>query len=394
LPYPPKGGAQIRSFNLIKELCRYHDVDFFCLVQEDVVINYFESLDVALKDAHNVFGKLCHKVSLVPTKSVGKYSKKASLLRSLFSLKSYSVARLDIGSVRLGLSSFIGNTDYDAVHLDTVSLSLLYDLFEGKSIVLNHHNIESIMMKRRAKEQKNIFLKLICHLDALKIKEMERRSSSFVSMHLVCSDLDGERFKTLFPFAKTITIANGIDCSTVVAKRHPDNKSLLFIGGLDWYPNADAVRFLLNEVWPEIIKIAPFLRLDIVGKNPPPDIFVSAIRYKNVSLHGFVNDIAPFYESSWLYICPIKDGGGTKLKVLDAMANGLPLLAHPIAMEGIDAEMNKHYFSAETVNEFVTAVLNCVNDNIRLELVGQCAKELIHQKYNFNQIGLKLASVY
>src|SRR5690606_1296543 len=136
------------------------------------------------------------------------------------------------------------------------------------------------------------------------------------------------------------------------------------------------------------------LKLNIIGKNPPADIRKLAVKYVNVHLHGFVDDIVPFYEGASLYICPIKDGGGTKLKVLDAMAHGLPLLAHPVAMEGIDAIDRQHYYQAERGEEFVKLIIDLFHGVEDIELVGRRAKIKIYESYDYLAIGLKLCEIY
>lgn len=393
LPFPPKGGAQMRSFNLIKQLSQYHDVIFFCLVHEDVVLNYFDSLESAINASKSEFDKYCIDSLFVPMK--GASSKKVAYIKSLFSGKSYSVSRLNIKLIGAKLKEFVDGKIFDSVHLDTVSLSLLTNIFDDQKIVLNHHNIESLMMYRRAQEKNNWLMKLVCYLDAWKIKNLERKACSVISTHIVCSDLDADRLVDLFPGVATATIPNGIDCSTVIRGRNSDRKSLLFIGGLDWYPNADAINFLLTQVWPKINERNPLLCLDIIGKNPSSLIKDLAGKYSNVKLHGFVNDIAPYYESAWLYVCPIKDGGGTKLKVLDAMANGVPLVAHPIAMEGIDAIPGQHYYQASTAQDFVNVIFDLYSKNSEApEKIGANGKELIISKYDYKSIGKELANIY
>lgn len=393
LPYPAKGGAQIRSFNLIKELARHHDVSLFCLVYEDVVMNYFESLDAAISISEKVFKELCIELTLVPIKR--NKSKKMAFVKSLFSGESYSVSRLSVNFVKKELKKIIDQKKFDSVHLDTLSLCSLLDIFSGDRVVLNHHNIESLMMYRRAREQKNILMKLICYLDAWKIQKLEKYACATINAHIVCSDLDGARLEELYPAIKTITIPNGIDCSSVVNNRHPDGESLLFIGGLDWYPNTDAVRFLLNHVWPKISEKNKNLKLDIIGKNPPSDVRELASQFINVKLHGFVDDIEPYYERAWLYICPIKDGGGTKLKVLDALAHGVPLIAHPVAMEGIDAVSGVHYFQASAEQDFVDLIFDLHSKSPDfLHKVGLNGKDLIFSKYDYDCIGKNLAKIY
>lgn len=395
LPFPVKSGAQMRSFNLIKQLASYHDVHLVCVVQEAVVKNYFSSLEEALEKARPVFASFCKSVMFVPVRSGSKYKKKIDLIKSLVSQNSYAASRLTDKEIGAALRAAVETVKPDVVHLDTVAAGIYAGLFHGVDVVLNHHNIESEMMLRRAKEASNLLLKAICYFDGLKIRMLERRLFVKVKNHLVCSDLDKARFLNIFPNANIFVVPNGIDCSLPVANRDPSHGKLLFIGGLDWYPNADAMRFFLKSVWSELIKVLPEATLDIVGKCPPPDLSEIASQYENVTLHGFVDDISVFYKEAWIYVCPIMDGGGTKLKVLDAMANGVLLVAHPIAMEGIDAVPDEHYKSAESAQEFVTVIQSLSNaTSASIGSIESAAKELILEKYDYEKIGRTLSSAY
>jgi glycosyltransferase involved in cell wall biosynthesis len=251
------------------------------------------------------------------------------------------------------------------------------------------------MMRRRATEAKNILLKLVCAVDSYKIRLIEKAVFSYAVKHLVCSDLDRIRLATIFPSSDIVVVPNGIDCSKIILDRAPVLKSLLFIGGLDWYPNVDAIRYFLNEIWPLLSIEFPDLTFDIVGKCPPSDLVSRYQHDRRIKFHGFVNDISDFYRKSWIYVCPIMDGGGTKLKVLDAMANGVLLIAHPVAMEGIDAEPGTHYFPVTTVNDYIEIIQKLsAEKEADIHDMESAARALILSKYNYEKIGLTLAESY
>src|SRR5690606_17818455 len=136
-------------------------------------------------------------------------------------------------------------------------------------------------------------------------------------LHLVCSGDDAERLSAIAKDIHIEVIPNGIDVRQVVEVKGDESEAaprLLFIGGLDWYPNADAINFFVEDVWPVITAAIPSTQIDIVGKNPSDVLKAFASADKRVHLHGFVDDIEPFYAACTVYVCPIRDGGGTKLK--------------------------------------------------------------------------------
>jgi glycosyltransferase involved in cell wall biosynthesis len=396
LPFPVKSGAQIRSFNLLKQLASYHEVSLFCIVQESVVKNYFSSVEAAIAEAKLVFSEFCNDVIFYVIRQDGKYEKIKDLVLSFVSSRSYGAQRIYHKDIKMELLAFVDKIDPESIHLDTVGLGVYLDLFKERSVILNHHNIESVMMDRRAKETSNLLLKIICKLDSIKIRLMESKISSQTAKHLVCSELDRQRLLAVFPKSDVVVVPNGIDCSKINYERDPRAYKLLFIGGLDWYPNVDAIRYFLKNIWPSLIKEFPGLSIDIVGKCPPSDLIAYYKNDKSVCFHGFVNDIRVFYKENWVYVCPIMDGGGTKLKVLDAMANGILLMANPVAMEGIDAKPGVHYFPAVSAGDYLEVFrqLSSSGNKALIDSMESAARELIINKYNYEKIGITLMQSY
>lgn len=395
LPYPPKGGAQMRSFNLIKQLSIYHDVYLYCVVDSSKLNSYFLNPADGICEAKKEFGAFCHEVIFCVLPKMSKAGKAISLIKSIFLNKSYSSCIID----REEISNFINSIDinfFDCVHLDTISLTNFIDKFAGKNIYLNHHNIESDMMLRRYEKEDNWLKKMVFKQDAKKIKALEVGSSRHIFKHFVCSRLDEVRLNNIITGISTKVIENGINANASVTNRISYNKSsALFIGGLDWYPNSDAVVFLLKEVLPLLKEQNINIHVDIVGKNPSKEIINYSAAYDCIKLHGFVNDISEFYDRCGFFICPIRDGGGTKLKILEAMANGIPILAHPIALEGIDATPGMHYLAATTPMEFVEQILAIKEmDDIYLQQISINAKTLVEAKYNYLEIGKRLSAAY
>jgi len=396
LPYPPKGGAQIRSYNLIKELSSYHDVHLFCIADKSKLKAYFSDVDEGAKEAEERLGKYSKRLAIQWLPKRSSMSKYFILLRSLFLLDSYSVTLLRDLDVSQ-LIAFAQEIDFDFVHLDTVALTPYIKYLSARAINLNHHNIESDMMFRRAEKEGNPIKSFIFKLDAIKIRRIEKMSAKHLCNHIVCSELDKKRLKNILPSANISTIENGIDIRKDIldATETKERKGALFIGGLDWYPNADAVSFILSEVWPLVIKENQSATLDIVGKNPAAELKDLARKYEGVNLHGFVDDISYFYGTRKFFICPIRDGGGTKLKILDAMANFIPVLAHPIAFEGIDASPEIHYFAASNAEEFAEQIkrINNLSED-SLKKMMKRAFLLIKEKYDYKEIGERLANLY
>ena len=202
------------------------------------------------------------------------------------------------------------------------------------------------------------------------------------------------RLCALAPDARAVTIPNGVDCEYFVSSRPRTRpQSLVFVGTMDWYPNVDAMRFFLREVWPALQLRLPSTTLDIAGSNPPESLRRMARTLAGVTVHGYVPDVRPLIDSAALYVCPIRDGGGTKLKILDAFAMKKCVLAHPIACEGISVTPDKNVVLAETADEFVERIIALLSDPDRRQAIGEAARALVESRYSFRAIGAQFRSV-
>jgi glycosyltransferase involved in cell wall biosynthesis len=162
---------------------------------------------------------------------------------------------------------------------------------------------------------------------------------------------------------------------------------------MNWYPNVDAVLFLLQEIWPLVVRDFPLARLDIVGANAPESIKRAAKAHPGVAVHGYVDDIRPLVDSATLYVCPIRDGGGTKLKVLDALAMAKCLVAHPIACEGIAVTPGRDVVYASTAEEFANSIGRLFRDPSERRRIGAAARALAVERYSFASIGAGLSDL-
>jgi glycosyltransferase involved in cell wall biosynthesis len=288
-----------------------------------------------------------------------------------------------------------GRERYSLAHFDTIGLAPFRKLFRGTPATLGHHNIESHMLLRRADAEHQALKRLYFWQEGKRVQRYEADVADSFAAHVTCSDLDGERLRAIAPHANSITIANGVDIEYFHATRiESATPSLIFVGSLNWYPNVDAVLFLLREIWPLAKATIPKLRLDIVGSAPPSNIVELAERLDDVTVHGFVDDVRPLMNAASVYVCPIRDGGGTKLKVLDAFAMQKCVVAHPIACEGIDAVPGRHVELAESAEAFVQSIERLLHRPSEREAMGLAARQLVVERYSFAQIGRRLCEVF
>jgi glycosyltransferase involved in cell wall biosynthesis len=263
--------------------------------------------------------------------------------------------------------------------------------------VIDHHNVESHMLLRRAENETHPFKKAYFFQEGIRLRHYERCYCSRASLNITCSDIDAQRLREIGPGIRTEVIPNGVDLDYFAPNRpRPGNRSpkLLFLGTLDWYPNRAAVEFIADRLWPLLKQRLPDIRIDVIGANPPDKVVALGNHDPAFIVHGFVNDIRVFMNNADIFLCPISDGGGTKLKVLDALSMALPVVAHPLACEGIDVTDGKHVMLAETTQDYIEAIVTLLKNPALAESLGSAGRRLIEAQYDFVRIGEKLAAHY
>lgn len=391
VPYPPKGGVMQRSYNLMKEISKYHKLHIICFTQKSLQPTK-KARTTAIEGLSNI-GEITDVFEFDSDKS--QLSNIVLAAKSLFTMSPYTVNWLKKNGVSESIQSVINKHNIDLVHFDTISWASYIDDVTGCKLVLNHHNIESHMMLRRAKQEINILKKLYFYQEGWKLKKYEKRYCKRFDLNITCSKIDSQRLLEDTPELFIEDIPNGVDLEYF----HPQGlkqvpHSIIFAGGMSWYPNVAAMKFFTLEVLPSLIKKIPDVQLNIIGRNPPQWLKELGNKSNNVTVTGFVDDVRPYLEQASVYICPINDGGGTKLKILDALAMGKAIVAHHIACEGIDVIEDENVCFAETPEDFEKKIIHLFNnDALRIKL-GNKGSQLIKKQYSFESIGQKMNELY
>lgn len=397
LPYPLKAGVVQRSYHLMKELARESELHVLAFRQDGLMAPMVRNLEQGVEDAVEHLGQFCTVIGVHAIPSERRYGKQLLALASFFHPAGYTLNWLKSGSFKRDLRKALQNETYDLIHLDTISfapyLSVCEELAKGVPVVLDHHNIESHMMWRRTKASDSLVARVYFGYEARKLERAEKAICPRVTLNITCSDVDSERLATVTPQAASVDVPNAVD-THYFSPTSGGGARLLFFGTMSWYPNIEAAEFLIKEIAPELERRHPELMIDIIGASPPSRILEAAAVRSNVTVHGFVDDIRDYVSEALAFLCPIKDGGGTKLKVLDAMAMALPIVANPVACEGIDLESGKSVVFAETPCEYLDAIERLAVSPDFARYLGHNARKLAEAKYSVNAIGERLRSIY
>jgi polysaccharide biosynthesis protein PslH len=396
IPYPPKSGMHLRSYHLLRGVAAKHDVDLIAFVQESWLRIFYPSCEEGLQDCAEQLGRICRSVRFHAIDNLKRPGGKwRTALEGLVCPATYTIRCFQSRDALRTFKELASRESFAVAHFDTIGLAPFRGLFHGTPATLGHHNIESHMLLRRAANEKHPLKSLYFWQEGKRVQQYEAQVADSFGAHITCSDLDGARLRAIAPQANAVTIPNGVDIEYFHATRvESPPPSLIFVGSLNWYPNVDAVLFLLREIWPLVKTAVPALRLDVVGSAPPPHIIELAAALRDVKVHGFVDDVRPLMDAASLYVCPIRDGGGTKLKILDAFAMQQCVVAHPIACEGIDVVPGRHAEFAESAAAFAASITRLLQRPSERADMGRAARQLVVERYSFSEIGRRLCDVF
>lgn len=392
LPYPATGhGALQRSHHLLREAARRYEVHLISLAPPEQEAGHL------LEEARAALGAMTASVTLVPVRPDPRgvrrmlaAGRSAVSARSFWHRWFWEPAMAD--AVRLRLAA----TPCDLVHLDTVLLARYAPLAAGVPLVLNHHNLESHLLRRRAEAHRRRAGKIFFGREADKVERWERSLAAQAAVNLMVSDLDGERLRELVPDARTATVANGVDVEFFGALRDVAvrPRSMVFAGGMDWFPNRDAMEHFATDVWPLLAADAPDRTLTVIGRSPPPALVAAAAADARVRALGFVDDVRPHVAASAAYVCPIRVGGGTRLKILDALAMRRPLVSTDIGVEGLGLEPERHYLPANAPAEFVAQLGRLDADPALGARLAAAGRRFVEEHFAWERVGDELARAY
>jgi len=395
-PFPPKGGALQRTYNMLKQVSKYADIDLISLATYSKISAFYAQYEEGVEEIENELSLFCNSVVLVKH---GRYSRKFSrnitAIASLLKRACYDVICLESREYSDKVQLALSENNYDFVYFDTVGLCPLVSIGDTPYI-LNHHNIESDMLLRRAGLASGL-MAWYMNWQARLLKDLEIQFAANAYSNFVCSELDEVRLSG-FVSARVEVVPNGVDLG-YFTRRVPYDCSktggMIFAGGLDWYPNRDAMLLFANEIWPKLKEtaIGRELTMTVVGKGSISRINEISEADTNMHVTGFVDDVRDYIEKCAIYICPIRDGGGTKLKMLDAMAMGMPIVAHPVSCEGLDIEPGVQAEVAESSEDFCSKIVELMQSPDRRMLLSAAARKHAVERFDYDAIGKKIFNV-
>ncbi len=389
--YPPRDGSTQRQYNLLRQTSGSSSIHLLAFNQRDLVGS---EADLAL--GRETLGRLCASVQFFPIPTErSRLRRWCLLLLNLLSPAPFPVQRHRSRALRRAVREELRRRRFDLVHLNATALAEYGALAVGTPALIVHENVESALLRQRADRHPRLAGRLYLAFQAWKMRRFETRIAPGFRVHVTVSSRDRELLLGHCPGADVRVIGNGTD--TDFFKPDPaaeQSRSVLFLGSMNWAPNPDAVLYFLNEIWPMIKREQDDVTFDIVGLAPPPALLEAARRDGAVRVHGFVEDVRPFYARAAVFVVPLRMGGGTRVKILDAMAMGKAIVSTTVGADGLDLANGREIILADAPALFARSVMRLLDDPEARQALGRSARERAVAGYSWKRIGRDLQALY
>lgn len=390
LAFPPKGGPLQRNYNLLKEASKYHEVHVLVFDQPAS-----RPPEVTPEDCVEALSKFCASVGWVPLPKdsfgIGRYWRAVC---GLLTGEPYEFRWLRSKEMAQRLQGLASRIQFDVVHADTLGLAPYVSLIPSAGTVLNHHDIESALVQRRAANERSPLWRLFWSREATHLLAAERHWCPLFHVNMVVSDDEGQLLNPSCQQSHIRVVPNGVDTKYFTPRADPGGARLLFCGRLDQLANKGAIAFFFNSIWPQLVDRRKEVEIDVVGKNPPAWLLELSQRDRRVHVPGFVDDVRPYFQKATIFVCPITDGGGTRLKILDALAMGMPIVSTTFAASGLALREGQHLLIADTAEAFVEQIVRLLADKRLREHLAQGGVDVASQTYSWDTIGHSLVAAY
>ena len=357
---PIDTGGKIRSYNLLRQLAAQHEL---------VLLSYYggqpdPDYDREIRDRLPNAEPLCADL---PDTSIGGYATR------LFWRAPYAVTKFTAPRVAHAVARRLSANRFDVAVCDFLSASLNFPRAAATPAVLFQHNVESVLWRRQAAHERNPARRLAFALEAAKMARYERTAVRRFAHVMAVSDRDRDVMSTMVDPAKISVVPTGVDvqqyrpAAGIVAAE----PLVVFLGSMDWEANADAVDYFCREIWPVVRSAVPSARFRIVGRDPGPR--VRALASDSVEVTGTVSSVVDHLKAAAVFVVPLRIGGGTRLKIFEAMAAGRAVVSTSIGAEGLDVTDGRDIVLADSAPGFAEAVIHLLRDENRRRFLESAA---------------------
>jgi sugar transferase (PEP-CTERM/EpsH1 system associated) len=377
---PLDTGGKLRTWHLLRHLARRHEITYLAFTEPGRPAADIEAMQT-----------VAARVEVVPRREPGKGSWRfyADVARYLCDPLPYAVAKYRSVDYRRRLRELLEDKTFDLIVCDFLFPAVNLPAHLPCPAVIFTHNVESEIWRRHATTKTGAIGRLLYGLQYQRMLRYEGRTLTRFDGILTVSEADRQMFARCYPATRTTPmyiVPTGVDTEyfrpSGTSSRAAD---LVFTGSMDWLPNQDAMRYFCRHVLPLVRADEPGVRLTIVGRSPTPAV-LSLAKEAGVRVTGRVDDVRPYMDDAAVYIVPLRIGGGTRLKIFEAMAMGKAVVSTTVGAEGLPVADGEHLLLADEPRSFADAIVRVIRDRDQRERLGSAARALVLERYDWSAV--------
>jgi glycosyltransferase involved in cell wall biosynthesis len=387
LPYPPDEGVKIRTFNVLKLLSASFDITALCFYKPR---SFGGRTDVSTSLSTLGVHATIEAFPIAQNLSVARFA--WDHLRSLVTQRAYTWYVYESPEFERRLLELLADGSFDLAHVDSLDLVRYLSRLRCLPITCVHHNVESLLLRRRAEAERSRWRRRYLLRQATLVEQEERFWCERVSLNVAVSEVDATALRRLAPGGRFIVTPNGVDIDEFTPGQGGE-EGIIFVGGSTWFPNRDALDYFSRKVLPVLRRAGETAPISWVGRASKADQRRYRERY-DINLTGYVSDIRPYVQSASCYIVPLRVGGGTRLKILEAWAMGKAVVSTAVGCEGLAAVDGENILIRDEPERFAEAILDVLRKADLRKKLGDNARHTVEQSYSWQVIGDPMIAEY
>ncbi len=386
--FPMNSGKRLRTLNLMLQLADRHEITYFSRGDG----NSSEGLEAQKFLTDHGIKTVFANIPVTGKKTWHYYPR---LAISVFMKNPFSVNAHVSPRFAMSLQDFASTHEVDLWQLEwTPYVDMLQGISPLRTIVVAH-NVDTLIWQRYHETESNPVRRWFIKNQWQKFKRYEQEVYNRTDSVVAVSEDDAVILRQQFGVEQVDVVDNGVDIAsyqTVTAVRNP--YELLFLGSLDWRPNLDGVRLLLEKILPGVLQQEPRVKLTLVGRNPPPWLVNRAIRMPRVELCANVPDVRPYLARAGMMVVPLRIGGGSRLKILEALASGLPVVATRVAAEGLQLTPGEDFRMADTPDAMSESIVDWIRHPEVAQHVASKGQQVVSEHYGWDKLAEALEAAW
>ena len=374
-PVPANNGVKMRTWSVMRALAAEG--------HELVLVAFADPRDSNETGAE--LSDVCRRVILVPHQFKSLSSSKDYIGRAaqLFSNAPYGVAGARSTEMASQIDGLLSQHAVDAILCEQTDLLTNLPKQLPVPLLVDFHNVDYLIMERFVGLERNLAKRLYARMESRKIHEWERKACELATTAWACSEFDRDLLQKLRPSLPMFVVPNVVDVDEYVPDGMEDPRKILFQGGMDWYPNRDAVEFFITQILPRIQSKVADVRFVVAGRNPPPEFRQRLSRFPGVEFTGTVPDMRVEITNAAVCVVPLRLGSGTRLKILESSAMAKPIVSTRLGAEGLNFQNGQEIVLEDEPIAFADAVLKLLNEPLNRKRMGQAARQRAERNYSF-----------